>query len=100
MDDRPKRCKTCAFTLKNVSVWTGQSEAAREKHKENILRENPEVLFTDCTQHKEGRRKNNLIFFIFLLLLAPSTSGKILQHNICITIMHMYPVRALAQEAE
>ena len=39
-----------------------KSAAAREKHKDKILRENPEVLFNDYTQHKEGRKKNNLMF--------------------------------------
>ena len=40
-----------------------KSAAAWEKHKDKTRRENPEVLFTDYTQHKEGRKKNNLIFF-------------------------------------
>jgi len=40
-----------------------KSAAAREKHKEKTLRENPEILFTDYAQHKNGRKKNNLIFF-------------------------------------
>ena len=34
-----------------------------KKHKEKTLCENPDILFTDYTQHKEGRKKNNLIFF-------------------------------------
>ena len=40
-----------------------KSAAGREKHKEKTLRVNPEILFTDYTQHKDERKKNNLIFF-------------------------------------
>ncbi|KAJ4929632.1 hypothetical protein JOQ06_018655 [Pogonophryne albipinna] len=36
---------------------------AKDKHKEKTLCGNPEVLFTDYAQQKEGRKKNNLIFF-------------------------------------
>ena len=39
-----------------------KSAAARGQHKHKTL-ENPEVLFTDYNQHKEGRKKNNCIFF-------------------------------------
>ncbi len=40
-----------------------KSGAAREKHKEKTLRANPEVLFTDYAQQRDGMKKNNLIFF-------------------------------------
>ncbi|KAK1906145.1 Transmembrane protein 231 [Dissostichus eleginoides] len=40
-----------------------KSVNAKDKHKEKTLCGNPEVLFTDYAQQKEGRKKNNLIFF-------------------------------------
>ena len=68
-----------------------KSVNAKDKHKEKTLCGNPEVLFTDYAQQREGRKKNNLIFFT-----DSSTSGKIL----CAAIMHTYPERASAQEAD
>ncbi|XP_071062719.1 uncharacterized protein [Pseudochaenichthys georgianus] len=40
-----------------------KSVNAKDKHKEKTLCGNPEVLFTDYAQQREGRKKNNLIFF-------------------------------------
>ncbi|KAK1875674.1 Schlafen family member 9 [Dissostichus eleginoides] len=40
-----------------------KSVNAKDKHKEKTLCGSPEVLFTDYAQQKEGRKKNNLIFF-------------------------------------
>ncbi|KAI4822880.1 hypothetical protein KUCAC02_008405 [Chaenocephalus aceratus] len=40
-----------------------KSANAKDKHKEKTLCGNPEVLFTDYAQQKEGRKKNNLMFF-------------------------------------
>ncbi|KAI4830328.1 hypothetical protein KUCAC02_001967 [Chaenocephalus aceratus] len=67
-----------------------KSVNAKDKHKEKTLCGNPEVLFTDYAQQKEGRKKNNLTS------LTPSTSGKIL----CAANMHTYPEKASAQEAD
>lgn len=46
---------------------TCKTGAAREKHKDKTLKENPEVLFIDYVQQRQGRKKNNLIFFTDLI---------------------------------
>ena len=59
------------------------SSAAKAKHKGKILQENPEVLFTDYTQHKDGRKKNNLIFFTGKIMVQENEANLELKHSPC-----------------
>lgn len=60
-----EKCTTGTIPKPREVVYpaTCKTGAAREKHKDKTLKENPEVLFIDYVQQRQGRKKNNLIFF-------------------------------------